>query len=281
MIEIKEIGTLCALDEKGYIINQSDSKNINNKFQEVIHLIKESCLSNLPNEIHSIYLRGSVPRGLDIDSVSDVDAIIVTYSDPDDIDLDWVEEAAQFIDQQFHFIKGVELGVCSLHEASESNYVSMIPFILKTYGICVYGKNLIKELPNYKPDSALGNEHLIHLSSLIENAKQDLIGNEDIEDIKDCCSWIMRIMVRAGGALVIVQEKSYTRDLYPAYKLFLKHYPEKEEEMRTALWYAINPLSNAGEILDFINEFGSWMEKEAENWLQVYNPTKERHLPFQ
>ncbi|WP_077622811.1 nucleotidyltransferase domain-containing protein [Sediminibacillus massiliensis] len=280
MTEIKEIGSLCAIDEKGYIINESAPEKIDNKFREVIRLIKESCLSILPDEIHSIYIRGSVPRGLDIEGLSDVDVIIVTHSNPRNIDLTWVEETEQFIDQKFHFVNGVELGFLPLSDAEESKYCSMIPFILKTYGICVYGENLINKLPNYKPDSPLANEHLIHLSPLIDQAKRELTGNDDIEDIKDCCSWIMRIIVRAGGALVIVQEHSYTRDLFPAYKLFSKHYPEKEQEMRTALWNAINPLSNSEEIVEFLNRFGSWLKVETENWLDVYNPKRELHLPL-
>lgn len=280
MTEIKEIGSLCSLDDKGYIINQSDPKKMNNQFREIIQRIKESCLSVLPKEIHSIYIRGSVPRGLGIEGVSDVDVIIITYSDPQDLDLDWVEETEQLIDQRFPFINGVELGFYPLSEVKESNYCSMIPFILKTYGICVYGENLISKLPDYKPDSSLANEHLIHLSSLIDKAKHDLSGNDDIEDIKDCCSWIMKIIVRAGIALVIVQEQSYTRDLFPAFKLFSKHYPDKKQKMRTALWYAINPLSNPEEILKFLDSFGDWIKAETENWLKVYNPTKEIHLPL-
>ncbi|MDP4550083.1 nucleotidyltransferase [Alkalihalobacillus macyae] len=280
MTEIKEIGSLCSLDDEGYIINQSNHKKINNKFSEVIRLINESCLSALPKEIHSIYIRGSVPRGLDIEGVSDGDVIIVTYTNPQELHLDWVEETEQFIDQKVSFINGVELGFSPLSEVEESKYCSMIPFILKTYGICVYGANLISKLPDYKPDSSLANEHLIHLSSLIDKAKHDLMGNNDIEDIKDCCSWIMRIIVRAGGALVIVQEQSYTRDLYPAYELFSKHYPEKKQEMRTALWYAINPLSSSEEILKFLDYFGGWIKAETEEWLKVYNPTREIHLPL-
>ena len=176
MTEIKEIGSLCPVDDKGYIINQSDQEKINPKFQEVIQLIVDSCLSFLPKEVHSIYIRGSVPKGEDIDGVSDVDAIVVTYSDPQDLDLDWVEETCQLIDQRFSFVKGVELGFSPLSEMEETEYCSMIPFILKTYGVCVYGENLINKLPEYKPDTSLANEHLIHLSSLIDTAKQRIDG---------------------------------------------------------------------------------------------------------
>ncbi|MCP3026446.1 nucleotidyltransferase domain-containing protein [Halobacillus sp. A5] len=280
MTEIRKIGSLCSIDDKGYIVNESKPEKINNKFLEVIRLINESCLIALPKEIHSIYIRGSVPRGLDIEGVSDVDVIIVTYSNPQDIDLDWVEETEQFIDQKFRFINGVEFGFSPLIEFEESKYCSMIPFILKTYGVCVYGENLINKLPDYKPDISLANEHLIHLTSLIDTAKQGLSGNNDIEDIKDWCSWVMRIIVRAGGVLVIDKEHSYTRDLYPAFELFSKHYPEKEQEMRTALWYSINPLSSSEETVKFLNHFGNWIEAETEQWLNVYNPTREIHLPL-
>ncbi|TGB03664.1 nucleotidyltransferase [Halobacillus salinus] len=280
MTDIKPIGSLCPVDDQGYIINQSDSSKINDRFQEVIRLVTESCLSALSEEIHSIYLRGSVPRGMDIDGVSDLDVVIITYSEPQNLNLDWTEETEQLINERFRFINGVELGFSPLSEFEQTTHCSMIPFILKTYGICIYGESLIHKLPDYKPDSSLANEHLIHLAPLIERAKQELTGNEDTEDIEDCCSWIMRIIVRAGLALVIVQEQSYTRDLYPAYELFTKHYPEKEQDMRTALWYAINPLSNAEDILDFLNGFGSWMKAETENWLNVLNPYREPHLPL-
>lgn len=280
MTEIKEIGSLCALNDKGYIVNQSKPEKINNKFLEVIKLINECCLSALPKDIHSIYLRGSVPRGLDIEGVSDVDIIIVTYSNPEDMDLNWVEKTEQFIDQKFYFINGVEFGFSPLTEFEESDYCSMIPFILKTYGVCIYGESLINKLPDYKPDISLANEHLIHLTSFIDTAKQGLAGNDDIEDIKSWCSWIMKIIVRAGGVLVIDKEHSYTRDLYPALKLFAKHYPEKEQEMKSALWFAINPLSNSEETVEFLNQFGNWLEAETEKWLNAYNPTREIHLPL-
>ncbi|MCA0970796.1 nucleotidyltransferase [Halobacillus litoralis] len=280
MTEIKEIGSLCTLDDHGYIINESDSGKINARFQEAIQLLTDRCLAALPNDIHSLYLRGSVPKGLDMEGVSDVDFIAVTYKDPEELDLDWVEETEQFIDQKFSFINGVDLGFSPISEVEETEHCSMIPFILKTYGLCVYGENLIPQLPDYKPDVSLANEHLIHFSSLMDYAKGEVTDNDDVEDIKDVCSWIMRIIVRAGGVLVIDQEKAYTRDLFPAYTLFAKHYPEKEQEMKTALWYSINPLSDSGDILEFLNGFGQWMEAETEKWLDVHNPKRAMHLPL-
>lgn len=280
MIQIKEIGSLSSINEEGFIVNESSYENIKNKYKEVIQLVKENCLSKLSTEIQSVYIRGSIPRGTEIEGISDIDVIIITYSEPQNLNFDWVEETVESINHKFDFVNGIELGFHSLREVEQTTHCSMIPFILKTYGVCVYGESVISKLPDYKPDSSLANEHLIHLAFLIDQAKNELTGNDDIEDIQDCCSWIMRIIVRAGLALVIIQEQTYTRDLYPSYNLFSKHYPKKEQEMRRALWYAINPLSTSEKIVEFLDEFGNWIKEEADRWLEVYNPTKEIHLPL-
>jgi hypothetical protein len=146
--------------------------------------------------------------------------------------------------------------------------------MIKTHSVCVFGEDLTVHLPKYKADKTLGNEHLVNLKNQVEQAKEDLDGNEDIEDILDCCSWVMKIIVRAGLALVIEKENQYTRDLFPAYKIFSEHYPEKEPDMKQAVKYAINPIENPNEILDFLEGIGNWMVNESEKWLQVHNPEK-------
>ncbi|QKY71336.1 hypothetical protein [Lentibacillus sp. CBA3610] len=71
MTEIREIGSLCSLDDKGYIINESDSEKINHKFQLAIQRTKESCLYVLPREIHSIYIRGSLYMGFSLEQIKE------------------------------------------------------------------------------------------------------------------------------------------------------------------------------------------------------------------
>jgi len=88
----------------------------------------------------------------------------------------------------------------------------------------------------------------------------------------------MKIIVRAGLALVITKENIYTRDLYPAYKVFSKYFPEKENDMRKALEYAIIPIIDTNLLLSFLNEFGTWMVSEADKWLQFYNPNRELNM---
>ena len=266
------------MDGNGYIINDSSVKKIKSDFYKLIEEVIENYLTHLGADLHSVYIRGSVPRGLGINRVSDLDTIAITNKNTNDTDLKWVDTAEQELNKKFNCVNGVEFSFYYIEDILETTTFSIIPFMIKTHSVCLWGEDLKVKLPNYKADKTLGNEHLVNLKNQVEQAKEDLDGNKDIEDILDCCGWIMKIIVRAGLALVIEEENQYTRDLFPAYKIFSKYYPEKESEMKQALHYAIMPVGNANEIIGFLDEMGNWMVSESEKWLQVYNPKKVSNL---
>jgi len=274
LTQIRDIGRFCTTDIKGYLINDSRLKNIKPEFYKVVEEALEIYQTHLKEDLHSIYIRGSIPRGLGIGRVSDLDTIAITNKNINDIDLTWVDKAEQDLDKKYNCVNGVEFSFYYVEDILETNYFSIIPFMVKTHSVCVYGEDLSVHLPDYKADKTLGNEHLVNLNNQIQQAKGDLFGNNDKEDILDCCGWIMKIIVRAGLALVIEEENKYTRDLFPAYNVFSEYYPEKESDMKQAVKYAINPIPDPNELLDFLEGMGNWMINESEKWLQVHNPKK-------
>ncbi|SES79164.1 hypothetical protein SAMN05216389_102192 [Oceanobacillus limi] len=278
MTQIKNIGSFCQTDAKGYIINNSKLSNINSEFCKVIEEVIENYQIHLKENLHSIYIRGSIPRGLGIKSVSDLDTIAITNNNTIVTDMMWVDKIEYELNKKYNCINGVEFSFYHIQEILNTTTFSIIPFMIKTHSVCVFGEDIKDYLPHFKADKTLGNEHLINLKNQVNQAKEDLVGNEDIEDILDCCGWIMKIIVRAGLALVIEKEHRYTRDLFPAYKVFSKYYPEKESNMKLALKYAINPVGNPNNIIDFLEEFGNWMINESEKWIQIHNPKRLRKM---
>ncbi|MGA3599270.1 nucleotidyltransferase [Lysinibacillus agricola] len=278
MTTIREIGSLCVTDRDGYIINLSDWNKINPIFLPVIYDVVNTYSTHLQDDLHSVYIRGSIPKGIGIEGVADLDTIAVIKQNPNKLQVKRLKEVEQELNQKHTCVDGIELSFYCVEDILNTSSFSIISFILKTHGICVFGEDLIPQLPRYRADEALANDHHIHLQGQIKNANDDLQDNFDIEDIKDCCKWIMKIIVRAGLALVITKENIYTRDLYPAYKLFSKYFPEKENDMRKALEYAIIPIIDTNLLLSFLNEFGTWMVSEADKWLQFYNPNRELNM---
>lgn len=89
-----------------------------------------------------MYIRGSIPRGLGIDNVSDLDTIAITNKNIDAIDLNWVDKAEQALNENFKAVDGVELSFYFIEDILETTNFSIIPFMIKTHSICVYGKDI-------------------------------------------------------------------------------------------------------------------------------------------
>ncbi|WP_377890617.1 nucleotidyltransferase [Alkalihalobacillus sp. R86527] len=277
MKEVRRIGDVCKVED-GVIVNCSSMNNVSVEFKEAISFYKQAILSCFPNEIHSVYVRGSVPRGFGIEGVSDLDTIIITGSSQEKLSASDLDNIEKQVVERFPFVNGVEMSIFSLEEVLETSRFAIIPFMIKTHSICIYGDNVQKKLPQYRADKALANAHIYPLKAQLLQAKDELVGNDDPEDVKDCCVWIMKIIIRCGLAYVIEREHTYTRDLYPAYELFAKHYQGKEGEMRKALHYAVNPSEDIEELLTFLNTFGDWMIHESEKWLAEHNATNQKNL---
>ncbi|HDR7795707.1 TPA: nucleotidyltransferase [Bacillus luti] len=269
MPSIKRIGRFCPTDDEGYIINDSHIDKIQPIFMGGIREIKNTCCEMLQDHLHSVYIRGSIPRGIGMEGIADIDVIILVRKDPKLIDLNWRKKLEARMLQKFNCISGVELSFYSEKEVINPNGFSFISFMIQTHSVCIVGEDVKVSLPKYKVSQELAYEHLIQLRKQIGQARKELIHNKGVDDIVDCCRWIMKIIIRAGLALTIDREGLYSRDLYPAYTLFSKHFPEQEENMRKALQYVIEPVNDINEILLFLDTFGEWLIERAEKNLDV------------
>lgn len=61
MTDIKNIGRFCLTNDNGYIINDSNLEKVKPEFYKVIEEVVENYQKHLGSDLHSVYVRGSVP----------------------------------------------------------------------------------------------------------------------------------------------------------------------------------------------------------------------------
>jgi hypothetical protein len=258
---ILEIGSVLTTDENGFIINESSLDKIKSPWREAVEEIKQAYLDNTKDSLKSIYVRGSVAKGEAIEGISDIDTLAIITQD---IDKSWIKPIRKTLDTKFTFSTGVEFSFLKYDELLNSDNLANYKFLIKTQSVCIYGDDISDEIENFKADIKTANILIPkNLKIVFENTIKGIVNNQDKEDIQEWCRWVMKRILRAGFVLVIDQEKVFTRDLYPSYKIFSKYYPEKEYEMRMALELAINPVDDVEVIINFINTFGFWLEAEV------------------
>jgi predicted nucleotidyltransferase len=281
MNEILEIGQIFKTNDAGFIVNHSRVEKIVAPWNQVVEAVSDGYRKHLGENVHSIYIRGSVARGLAREHVSDVDSFAVVKAEV--TNLDWTANLAREVAGRFSFCTGVEL-ICLTYEDllhGDDEYNASWRMMLKTQCACIYGEDLAGRLPDYKP----GAETVVHATDLrrhVERLTDDLRAlrlicrlpfAERLFKSSDGgygplvslgCAELMKRILRTGFEIVMEQEGVYTRDLYPCYRIFSKHFPAQERNMRRALELAVNPTSDPKELLAFLEDFGRWMIRAAE-----------------
>lgn len=66
-----------SIDECGYLVNDAKLHKIQPEFEQLIDLTRKTFVESLGGSMHSCYLTGSVPRGLAVNGLSDLDAFAI------------------------------------------------------------------------------------------------------------------------------------------------------------------------------------------------------------
>lgn len=264
MSEIKNIGSYLEIDSDGYIVNPASIDKIQEKWLKPLEEVKADYLLHFGSHLHSLYVRGSVPKGHAIDYVSDIDTLAFVDLAEEGIDISWSKETNEKIKEKYPFVQGVEIIAIPTEELAENKGDQIM---IKTQSALLYGDDLSKKIQPFKPGWETA-QHIKRIGKEIENTIEWLQEKHEAERIERKCTWIMKRLLRSGFELVMERSGKYSRDLYPCYETFSEFYPEKKDEMYKVLELAISPTSDEQMILEVLSGIGKWVAEEAGHCLQ-------------
>lgn len=269
-------GRLWRIDADGNILN--DAVAITSPYDIMAADAVAAYTGNIVNDVHSIYVTGSVARGLVVEGVSNLNviALLTEMTDADLVLQDWIMSAEENILAKYPSLSDVVLEVWPYNYVfSDPGRFSIGAFIIKTQSVCLWGSDVAPELPDYKIEAAIANDDLVQVKLDIDEAVAKIKRNSRPENVSYWCREVMKHILHAGFALVMVDEGVYTRDLDLCYEYFAKHYPGHAADMQRALRYAENPSMDAMEVLGYLANMGEWMIAHANTWLDQHNPERD------
>ena len=274
-MKIERIGNYFHVDERGYLIDNCNINNNRSHWLAVIEAVKEVYLTTW-NDIHSIYLRGSIAKGIAIDGVSDIDSFAVLKPGFEFTDIldrakveAWAIESETKLLARFPFVTGLEVVLLPFKSIEDRN--NIYNFTIKVQATCIYGEDIASQIDPYKIDREIAFQtKYIHFH--IEQFWSEFY-DEIEEDKKLWLNWLMRRFLRLGMEFVMEAERLYTRDLYLCYESFAKHYPQQAKQMYFALELAINPKIDR-DTISFVRGFGDWLIAEAITKLRAWGYTQ-------
>jgi len=280
-------GRVWQVDERGYLINDAKKEHITPQYQAVIDDIVKAYRDNIGDDIHSIYVTGSIPRGLAVEGKSDIDtfAVLEYYTEPELVLQDWLPSAEETIADKHNCVSDVQMEVWIhgwlLHDPTE---FSVSAFILKTHAVCVWGVDMSPDVTAYQFTKretrlAIANDDIVQIEPDIEEAIEEIELDDAPENMRYWCKRICKNMLHTMFGLVMVDEAVHTRDVDVSATYILKHYPEQSENIQQMVSYIQSPTDSKKTLLAFLDSFGSWLIAECDRWLDKHNP--DRYLEYQ
>jgi len=227
-------GEVAPLDDSMWLLE------VNDEWRRAAHSCAqtvEECLG--ANNIHGVYLRGSVAQGRARAGVSDVDLIVLTkkvFRDEEKdaaratLDRHWLPRFEHLVtkaDVRFHAFESEKIDVNEL-----SNSDSVDTFVLATQSLTLSGL----DLPTLLPTTAR-----IPKMQVLDNIHSDVARALDHGSEK-ALRWALKRLVRATYEKFALPNRAvpYTRDLYQCVKLVLEYTDIDGSDLMSAVIAAIH-----------------------------------------
>jgi hypothetical protein len=262
VIQPRRIGRYLTVDRFGYVQPDVALDLIGETWKPLVDFVTRSLMNR--RDIHSVYLRGSIPRGLAIENVSDADFVYISERNFDQADAA-LEEA---VIAGFPFIKRLNLFRLNRTELDKVHHPQRRPYfhmLLKTQSLFLAGNDVAKDIEPFKP----GPDMVSHVFWLmVEFLKTPILTSKISSKLEEsqravvertARQWISKRIVRSGFEITMDRDNRFTRDLYFCYEAFSASYQRQAELMFKVL---INSL-NGNEDPMIYNELVIFLVKEG------------------
>jgi hypothetical protein len=256
MIEPRRIGRFLAVDQSGHVQPDVAADRIGDRWRPAVEFVVRSLMQR--EGVRSVYIRGSIPRGLAIENVSDADFMYFSDVDYGAEDHALQERAAA----DFPFVNGLELFRLDrptfnrIHRQQRRPYFHML---LKTQCLLLAGDDIASNIEPFR----IGPDLVSHVCSLAREFSRlpgQLEEGRRTSAEQSVRQWFSRRIVRSGFEVTMDRSNRFTRDLYLCYEDFAKFYPGWCTTMYRVLVNCLNgeddPLRYAG-LVTFLDSEGS------------------------
>lgn len=257
VIEIGKLSAGYGLDSNGFIVSDVSKDKINDVYVPVILESVESLRNLCHQQLHSVYVYGSVARGEAIAKKSDLDLIAMFYTKLSSVMLAELKKLAKELSEKYRSLvrdAGIAIAYYD-YTVDPSNYYENA--FLKELCVCVYGEDIGERFGPYK----LTSEIAIRFNGDIYDVLNRTLKKLEIaskEDYKTFTQNFARKLIRTYYSMVMVRSQIWTTRLHEQSEVFIHYFPEKESIIRTLLNWIDEPPTDREIVYELFRNEGDW-----------------------
>ncbi len=248
-------GELFTLDAQGCILNPTAFSKINPAFLPLVPELVACYQRHHSQDLYAVYLRGSVPRGMPLSSIADIDVVGILSCDDAVAFIRWASPPWAAVEMEtilarYPMAQQIDFAIAHRDEAMPGRNAS-VKHMLQTQGLCVFGTDDSLDWPRCRADRNVAFNHR-WLAAELQDWRDHYADQPATTAQSAFLKSLAKTTIRAGFELVIERSGSYTVDLYPCVHAFGRYYPDHAGGMEAALRSFLNPTISDFGALDWI-----------------------------
>ncbi|WP_074034781.1 nucleotidyltransferase domain-containing protein [Exiguobacterium profundum] len=239
--------TRLGTDDAGYVINQTSIRHVQPEFESVLFKAIELVKEAFDEQLHSIYLYGSIGRGTAVAGQSDLDLTVLVHEDVDATEL--VEQTERLLTQHPEVIK-IDYDIGRLDVALDPANRFEWGFWLRHLCTCVDGEDVSIQFPRMKPDVRVSEALNQDLISSIEAAKSKLLRGQMSHLEKRS---IVKRVTRGWYLTINVKDESFATTVEACLVILKLYFSEDPRVEQGEALLRQDDITNQ-QLLDYLNE---------------------------
>lgn len=246
------------LDPNGFIESDVSIDKIDSIYVPCIQESIESLRNLFHQQLHSVYVYGSVARGEAVAIKSDLDLIAMFDGQLSSVKL---AELKKLAGEQSHkyraLVRDVGIAVAYYdYTVDPSNYYENA--FLKEICVCVYGEDVGERFGPYKLTSEIAIRFNGDISEALTRTLNRLETASNDEDFKTFSQAFARKLIRTYYSMVMARSQIWSTRLHEQAEVFIHHFPDKESIIRTLLNWIDEPPTDREAVYELFKSEGEW-----------------------
>lgn len=260
MAKVEAVGGFFPLDDQGNIINPTGRNNITAVWHPILYAILETYQNHFHAQLKSLWIRGSLARGLVTPSWSDLDIFGLIEKDRP---VRWAALEVPSRDEKklrsllpIGFERVPLEMMYSTFNSSVHEEMPRIGMMIKTQSLCWWGKDISHRLPNFRPGKAVMSNYRWLAADWNRVQGKDSVSPISYQSF-------IKTVVRTAFELVMERLGKYTTDLYWCTEAFAQYYPKEGITLKKILNLYDQPLKEKYQLTALLEEITPWMISES------------------
>ncbi|EJK2115915.1 nucleotidyltransferase family protein [Vibrio navarrensis] len=232
------------------------------EFQPVINDVLMCLKSGLGQNLHSVYVYGSVARKTAIAGLSNLDLVVVTHRPFTENRATVLNTLKWSVQKGFPQVSGVAVKTAEVKEIASLDSLFTWGFMLKHCCVCIYGNDLAECFGEYVPSWEIAKHWNMDVEDWLAVYRNKIARASTPELLVTNQKIIAKKLLRASYSLIMHKDQQWFDDPIECGRHFVQYHPEKSVEIRRLTILLSGKLIEKRSVIGLLDSFGDWLVKQ-------------------